>query len=274
MADRHRVGLIVPSSNVTMETELPALLGEYGADRRFTFHSSRAVLHRVDAESLRRMVGESDRCAAELADARVEVVAYACLVAVMAEGAGAHDAHEARLTDRLRAAGCDAPVVSSAGALVRTLQELDAHRVAMIAPYMKPLTAKVAAYLEAYGFDVIDSLSLEVDDNLAVGALDPSRLVDHLGRVRTDGADAVILSACVQMPSLEALQPAADAVGLPVISAASSTARELLAHFGIDATLPGAQPSRAEVAAGSSAYDVAVASSSRTARGRPRTTSS
>lgn len=94
MTSPRRIGLIVPSSNVTMETELPELLARHpsASTRRFTFHSSRAVLHRVDAESLRRMVAESDRCAREIADARVDAVAYACLIAVMAEGAGAHEA--------------------------------------------------------------------------------------------------------------------------------------------------------------------------------------
>ncbi|HEY8045343.1 MAG TPA: hypothetical protein VIF35_13820 [Streptosporangiaceae bacterium] len=29
----HRIGLVVPSSNVTVETELPALLGRQGGDR-------------------------------------------------------------------------------------------------------------------------------------------------------------------------------------------------------------------------------------------------
>lgn len=63
MTTPHRVGLIVPSSNVTMETELPALLaGDPAvADRGVTFHSSRAALHRVDPESLQRMVAESER---------------------------------------------------------------------------------------------------------------------------------------------------------------------------------------------------------------------
>jgi maleate isomerase len=60
----YRVGLIVPSSNVTMEAELPALLARHpaAARRGVTFHSSRAVLHQVNAASLRRMVGESERC--------------------------------------------------------------------------------------------------------------------------------------------------------------------------------------------------------------------
>jgi maleate isomerase len=117
----YRVGLIVPSSNVTMETEVPALLARHPAmaGRGVTFHSSRAALHRVDPESLQRMVAESDRCARELADARLDVVAYACLIAIMAAGTGAHEAAEERLAGTLAAAGSAVPVTSSAGALVR-----------------------------------------------------------------------------------------------------------------------------------------------------------
>ena len=39
MTTAHRIGLIVPSSNVTMETELPALFARNSATtgRRFTF---------------------------------------------------------------------------------------------------------------------------------------------------------------------------------------------------------------------------------------------
>ena len=39
----HRIGLVVPSSNITVETEIPALLTRH-ADARFTFHSSRMEL--------------------------------------------------------------------------------------------------------------------------------------------------------------------------------------------------------------------------------------
>lgn len=143
VARYRRVGLIVPSSNVTIETEVPALLGAHprAAGERCTFHSSRAVLHRVDADSLARMLDDATRCASELADARVEVVAYACLIAVMAQGPGAHEREERRLADTLAAAGCPVPVTSSAGALVRRLQDLGLSRVALVAPYVRSLSA-------------------------------------------------------------------------------------------------------------------------------------
>ena len=242
MTAPHRVGLIVPSSNVTMETELPALLRRHPAvaARGVTFHSSRAALHRVDAESLRRMVAESERCAAELADARVDVVAYACLIAVMAEGRGAHEAAEERLANALAAAGSPAPVTSSAGALVRTLQSLGARRVAIVTPYLKPLTGMVADYLAAYGLEVVDSVSLEVADNVEVGRLDPARLIGHARGLSLARADAVVLSACVQMPSLTVIDEASRDLGLPVLSAATATAREILALLAEEPVVPGA----------------------------------
>src|SRR5262245_31353482 len=94
-----RIGLIVPSSNTTMETEIPALLRrrEQMAPETFTFHSSRMAMRSVTPEELARMDRESDRCAQELSDARCDALAYACLVAIMVAGHGYHAVAEARL---------------------------------------------------------------------------------------------------------------------------------------------------------------------------------
>ncbi|MGH9296541.1 MAG: maleate cis-trans isomerase family protein [Acidimicrobiales bacterium] len=238
--------MIVPSSNVTMETEVPELMRRHaglsrrGTERDFTFHSSRAVLHNVDTEALRAMVGESDRCARELADARVDVLAYACLIAIMAEGPGAHDASEAMLAKTVAETGYEIPVTSSAGALVRCLQRLGATRVAVVAPYMRPLTRVVCDYLAAYDIEVVSSISLEVPDNVEVGRLDPSHLLGHARGLDMTGVEAVILSACVQMPSLPVLAAAGDELGLPVLSAATATAAEILSLLGEEPFVPGA----------------------------------
>src|ERR1700761_7146664 len=95
----YRIGQIVPSSNTTMETEIPAMLRmrELVRPERFTFHSSRMRMRKVSKEELASMDAQSDRCAAELSDARVDVVGYACLVAIMAAGHGYHRTAEQRL---------------------------------------------------------------------------------------------------------------------------------------------------------------------------------
>jgi maleate isomerase len=51
-------------------------------------------------------------------------------------------------------------------------------------------------------------------------------------------ADAVVLSACVQMPSLPAIQEAEDRLGLPVLSAASATVYDVLTRLGLRPVTP------------------------------------
>lgn len=226
-----RVGLIVPSSNTTMETEIPALL--HGLEEPHTFHSSRARLHTVDAESLTAMVADGDRCAAELADAAVDVIGYACLVAVMTQGAGAHERIERHLSEVVRQNGCDADVVSSAGALVRTLQALNMSRIALVAPYAPSLTRTVIDYLAGYGITTMDWRTLGVTDNCDVGRLDATSLMDHVRSLDLVDVEGIVLSACVQMPSLPAVERVEAETGLPVVTAATATARELTQALGI-----------------------------------------
>lgn len=228
MTTAHRIGLIVPSSNVTMETELPALFARNSATtgRRFTFHSARMRMTSVTPEALAAMNAQGERCAVELADAECDVLAYACLVAVMAAGPGAH--HQAEATLRV-AAGGHTPVVTSAGALIDGIRALDAERVAMIAPYAPPLTARVVAYLADAGIHVVDAVSLNITDNCAVGRLDPRNPLGLLERLDLRRAEALVLSACVQMPSLGAVEAAGALTGLPTLSAATATAASLLA---------------------------------------------
>ena len=234
-----RIGFIVPSSNTTIETEVPEMLRRIeGA--RFTFHSSRAVLHSVDPESLDRMVGQLDRCGRELTDAHVDAIAYACLVALMARGPDAHREAERQLAEIVAQAGTDTAVLSSAGALIEAIRALGLRRVAILTPYVKSLTEKVAAYLESEGIEVVDAMSLEVADNIAVGRLDPSRLPDLAAQMDTSAADGVVISACVQMPSLAAIEPAERRLGLPVLSAATATVFDLLSRLGMPTAVPGA----------------------------------
>jgi maleate isomerase len=238
----YRIGQIVPSSNTTMETEIPAMLRarETVEPERFTFHSSRMRMKRVTKEELEAMDADSDRCALELSDARVDVLGYACLVAIMSMGRGYHRVSEARLHGRTVENNGPAPVVTSAGALIHGLGKLGAKKIAVLAPYMKPLTELVVDYIQHEGFEVLDCISLEIPDNLEVGARDPSALIEISKRLNTANVDAVVLSACVQMPSLASIQPVQDRIGLPVVSAAVCTTYQMLEKLGLKTAVPNA----------------------------------
>jgi maleate isomerase len=236
----YRVGLIVPSSNTTIETEVPAMLRarEVILPDRFTFHSSRMRMLDVTEEQLASMDGDSDRCARELSDARLHVVAYACLVAIMSVGLGYHHVSKRRLSRVLAANQGPAPVTSSAGALVDGLKAMGCRRVSILAPYMKPLTQLVINYLASEGIEVIDSVSLEIQDNLAVGARDSRAPAELWKQLDVKGADAIVASACVQMPSLESISLIEQASGLPVVSSAVCTTWSILKELGLEPRAP------------------------------------
>jgi maleate isomerase len=241
MNQKIRIGQIVPSSNTTMETEIPAMLRAREAlhPERFSFHSSRMRMHRVTPEELQAMNRESLRCAAELADARVDVMSTACLVAIMSQGLGYHREVENDLGRVARENGSDAKVMTSAGALIYGLRKMGAKKISLLAPYMKPLTDKVVAYIEHEGIEVIDRRCFEIPDNLEVGRRDPMRLLEDVRHLNIANVDAVVLSACVQMQSVPAVQRAQELLGIPVTSTSICTVRNMLDLLGLPAATPG-----------------------------------
>ena len=239
----HRIGLIVPSSNITMETEIPSLLRERERERpqdRFTFHSARLRMQHVTPDELRAMNAQTERATTELADMRPGVVATACLVAIMAHGPKHHRVVHGEIESILEREHASAPVVSAAGALVDALHALGARKIAMVTPYLKDLTRLVAAYIEDAGFEVGDALSLEVSDNQAVAALEPEDLKTHWKRLDLRDCDALVLSACVQMRSLGAIEEVERDSGLPTLSAATATTWAILRALGLEPAAPGA----------------------------------
>jgi maleate isomerase len=118
-----RVGLLLPSTNVTLETELPVLLARHQT-ARFTIHSSRLWPHagaqeplqdlplltrnraarlalyasRIPSSSgmqdvLRAIHRQRQRCVAELLDTSCQVLLDASLVTLPAQGDGNARAH-------------------------------------------------------------------------------------------------------------------------------------------------------------------------------------
>ena len=225
-----------------METEIPAMLHwrEAVEPERCTFHSSRMRMQKVTKEQLEAMDADSIRCAAELVDARVDVLGYACLVAIMSMGKGYHRRSEERLHEITVKEGYPTPVVTSAGALVAGLKTIGAKKVSLVAPYLKPLTCLVVDYLEAEGIQVADSISLEIADNVEVGRRDPMSLVSIYKDLKLSGIDALVLSSCVQMPSLAAIPVVEQECGLPVVSASICTTHQMLQKLGLKTFVPNA----------------------------------
>jgi maleate isomerase len=111
-----------------------------------------------------------------------------------------------------------------------------------MAPYMRPLTDLVVKYIEHEGIEVVDSICFEIPDNLEVGRRDPLQLLEDVRRLDTRGVDVVVASACVQMPSLPAIQAHRGCkLGIRTVSTAVCTVRGMLdPAWGFEPVVPGA----------------------------------
>jgi len=98
----------------------------------------------------------------------------------------------------------------------------------------------VVGYLAAEGFEVGDWRALEVADNAEVGCIPGDRVMAAARSLDLGDADALVISACVQMPSLDLVPVAEDEFGLPVLSAATAGAYSLLTGLGLAPDIPGA----------------------------------
>jgi len=158
----------------------------------------------------------------------------------MSMGKGYHRESETRLHEITVREGSPAPVVTSAGALIAGLKALGAKKVSLVAPYLKPLTRLVVDYIEAEGITVVDSISLEIADNVEVGRRDPMAPASIYRDLELSGIDALVLSSCVQMPSLAAVPVVEQECGIPVVSASICTTHQMLQRLGLRTYVPNA----------------------------------
>jgi maleate isomerase len=105
---------------------------------------------------------------------------------------------------------------------------------------VESLCTMVAGYIEHEGIEVVDRIALEIPDNLEVGRRDPLALVDIYKRLNLKGVDVLVLSSCVQMPSLAAIPIVEQECGLPVTSASVCTTYQMLEKLGLQTFAPNA----------------------------------
>lgn len=211
-----KTGLIIPSTNTTALKELTELLPD------IELQTAPVHLVNVTKEELSNLNDSVVREALTLSNS--DMIVSVCLVATMLS-AGGHTSVE---SDILKATNCSA-VTSSAGALIRYLHSNNYRKVVMVAPYSDELTLDVIRYFNKYNITVIDYINFNIIDNDKVAKIPTIKIIDAVHSLNLTDAQAIIVSACVQMPSLEALRTIESEI--PLVSAMQATAYEIDKYF-------------------------------------------
>jgi maleate isomerase len=209
----YRLGVIVPSSNTTVEVEFTQAL----QDSDVTCHFARVPLRDVTVQGLECMERELDGAAGLLRDASVDLVAFACTSGSLIKGRG----YDVNLAKRIGdAAGC--PALTTSGAVIDALHTLGAKSICLATPYLKEVTDREVDFLEQNGFVVLKSQSLGIKENLKIGQLSPSSAEALAVQVFSADAEAVFVS-CTNFRTFEVIYAVEGQLGKPVISSNSAT---------------------------------------------------
>lgn len=228
-----RLGLVIPSTNTTVERELPKLDA-----RNVDWFSTRVLQRETDdpAEKIATVLAmrdELDSASDRLEGLTPAAIGFACTAASFLEGLSADLELCARLTDRL-----GTPFLTASGAVRDALGALGAERIALVTPYINEVNEREVAYFDAVGVQTIASVGLGIVGNLPKGRLplqasaDAVReLMDASGRGKVD---AVFVS-CTNWLTVANIGTLEAELGVPVVSSNSALAWALLRTAGVDA---------------------------------------
>lgn len=202
-----RIGLLVPSSNTTVEPEFYRALPP-----GVTLHVARLFLTQIAPEAILGIVQDLETQSRGLASADVDVIVLGATAPSFLKGLG----YDRELIARIEAAtGTRATTTSTA--LIAALQHLGVSRVVLGAAYDDRVNAIAQAFLEANGVQVLAAQGLGIVDNLVVGRLGSDSAYELARRIDRPDAEAIVL-ACTNWKTMDAIERLERELGKPVIS--------------------------------------------------------
>ena len=221
-----KVGVIIPSSNTTVEREFNRAIKE----PEVTIHSSRITLREVTLKGLEEMERETERAAMELSTINPDIIAYACTTGSLFKGPNHHVEIKGRIEQLTKV-----KAVATAGAVIDALKKLNANKVLVVTPYIDELNNKEREFLEAHGFKVVNIRGLGIVDNTVIGSLDPRTAYESaLNAYNQFGSDFdALFISCTNWRTFEVIGAIERRIGKPVISSNTATLWSVLKELDI-----------------------------------------
>jgi maleate isomerase len=223
-----RVGLIIPSSNRMVEDEMVHVFPP-----GVRAHVTRLRMTGDSKGPLDKLMPKVEEAARALVDARCEVVAFHCTANSMQEGRDGED----RILAGLARAG--APhATTTATAVRRALDALDARRIVLITPYTQETTDHEAEFLHEAGYETLYAKGFALAGSDAYCATPSQFWRDRLIEAARPDADAYFLS-CAAISQLGIIEEVEARLGRPLITSNQVVIWDTLCALGGERRGPG-----------------------------------
>jgi maleate cis-trans isomerase len=220
----HHFGVLIPSTNRTVETEYNRLLPP-----SLQAHAARIPL-------LPDGPGDDDEVAYQarlLGSAKVEAISLAQTSASLEA-----DGYDDRITGRISdAAGV--PAVTSAAAIGQAAQALGVRRIAIVSPYKLSVLKQAKRYYNAqYGLDIVATVGFSGAETFTYAALGPEHARDAMARIDRPEIEAFVVPGG-NFPTMAFVPEWERQFGKPVLTTNGAALWSMLRIMNFGQKLPG-----------------------------------
>lgn len=217
----YRLGIMVPSVNVVLEEDMPKHLSASVMP-----HYTRVKLSSNTPAEIAGMIDYVPRAAADLADAGVDVIGFACTGGSVIGGPGYDDKITAAIEQETRV-----PATTTASAIVKALRSLGVTRMALGTPYEAWLNACEVKFFEGNGLTVTQEKGLSVPNPSDCQAVTVTEIVELARAIDSRDAQAIVLS-CANFRAWEVVDAIENELGKPVITSNQAILWHMLSRLG------------------------------------------
>jgi maleate isomerase len=223
-----KFGLIVPSSNTTMEAEFWRMTSGWA-----TVHTARMRLRKIAVDDLEEMEGMTTEASMLLADAEVNVIGYGCTSGSFLKGKGHDREIEEKITEIT-----GIPAVATAKAVVEVLDELHLSRVCVVTPYTEEINRLEKDFLEQNEIEVLKIKGLDIVKNIELGNKEPNAAYELAKEAYRPEAQGIFIS-CTNFRTIEVIERLEKELEVPVISSNTATLWAMMKKAGYKRKIEG-----------------------------------
>ena len=216
-----RLGIMVPSVNVVLEEDMPKHLPP-----SIKPHYTRVKLSANTEAEIAGMVDYVPRAAADLGDARVDVIGFACTGGSVIGGPGYDEKIVTSIEQKTRI-----PATTTATAIVAALRSIGVTHMALGTPYEAWLNACEVKFFEGNGFKVTRERGLCVPNPLDCQGVTGPEIVELARSIDTPDTQAIVLS-CANFRAWDVVDLIEDELGKPVITSNQAIVWHMLRRLG------------------------------------------
>ena len=223
----HHFGVLIPSTNTTVEIEYNRLLPP-----TLQAHVGRLLSSGAGPFSP-SLDADVDHQARLLGTAKVEVISLAQTSASLFA-----DDYDATVTQRM-SKGAGVSAITSAQAIGQAVRALGARRIALVSPYSQPVLERAKHYYQAkYGLEVLALEGFAATDSYMIGKLGPENARDAFARIQQPEIEVLVVPGG-NFPTMSFVPAWEREFGKPVVTTNQAALWAMMEIMGVSDPLPG-----------------------------------